>query len=73
MIQLLQIVTLKLVKGTGPDGRITADDIKAYVPAPVVAPAVPVTAPPRAAPPTSGEFVDIPLSNIRQVGHCILP
>ena len=63
-----------MVAGTGPDGRIIANDIKAFVPgqarvetvaqAPQAAPRVPAS--------PAGEFVDLPLSNIRQVCHHVI-
>jgi len=71
-------ISLSGLTGSGPDGRIRAVDVQqapvlaaAAAPAPATAPApAPVTAaaPPAAvAPPTSGNFVDIPLTNVRQV------
>jgi pyruvate dehydrogenase E2 component (dihydrolipoamide acetyltransferase) len=64
-------IDLKLVKGSGPEGRIHADDVKAYVPSqipvPVTQPTAPSAQPTRAPPAVVGEFVDIPLTNIRQV------
>lgn len=67
---------IQLVKGTGPDGRITADDVKAYVPSPAAVPGAPTPAPavaaPRPAPSASGDFIDIPLTNIREVSQYLL-
>jgi len=57
-------IDLKQVKGTGPDGRIRAQDITNFVPsaAPSVAPSSP------SALPTPGtSYTDIPLSNVRKV------
>ncbi|XP_023964820.2 dihydrolipoyllysine-residue acetyltransferase component of pyruvate dehydrogenase complex, mitochondrial [Chrysemys picta bellii] len=57
------------VKGTGPDGRITKKDIESFVPPKIVpAQAAPIApAAPTAAPPPSGVFTDIPISNVRRV------
>ncbi|XP_074832819.1 dihydrolipoyllysine-residue acetyltransferase component of pyruvate dehydrogenase complex, mitochondrial [Carettochelys insculpta] len=62
-------ISISLVKGTGPDGRITKKDIESFVP-PKVAPAeaIPVApVAPTAAPPPAGVFTDVPISNIRRV------
>jgi len=75
-------IDLKLVTGTGPDGRIVAADINNFVP-PVAVPAqpIPVSAPsvaaplkptapspavPVAAPLSTGDYTDIDLSNMRK-------
>ncbi|KAM7138143.1 dihydrolipoyllysine-residue acetyltransferase component of pyruvate dehydrogenase complex, mitochondrial [Macrochelys suwanniensis] len=62
-------IDITQVKGTGPDGRITKKDIESFVPPKVVpAQAAPVApAAPTAAPPPSGVFTDIPISNVRRV------
>ena len=54
-----------MVQGTGPDGRIRAQDVEGFVPS-----AAPLGAPAAAAPaPIPGTaFTDIPLSGIRKVG-----
>lgn len=60
---------LQTVRGTGPDGRVTAKDVEAFTPSAAAA-ARPVAAaarPSAAAAMTGVEYVDIPLSNIRQV------
>ena len=66
------------MKGSGPEGRIQADDVKAYVPGSVpvtvsvAPPSAPVTRAPHSPPaPAVGEFTDIPLTNIRQVFYHI--
>uniref|UniRef100_A0A8C5F1V7 Acetyltransferase component of pyruvate dehydrogenase complex n=1 Tax=Gopherus evgoodei TaxID=1825980 RepID=A0A8C5F1V7_9SAUR len=62
-------IDIAQVKGTGPDGRITKKDIESFVPPKVVPPQAAPVAPaaPTAAPPPSGVFTDIPISNIRRV------
>ncbi|XP_032643909.1 dihydrolipoyllysine-residue acetyltransferase component of pyruvate dehydrogenase complex, mitochondrial [Chelonoidis abingdonii] len=62
-------IDIAQVKGTGPDGRITKKDIESFVPPKVVSPQAAPVAPaaPTAAPPPSGVFTDIPISNIRRV------
>lgn len=60
-------IDLKLVNGTGPDGRIVKDDILNYKPVSKTTTAAKTTL---AAPTTAAEgqdFVDSPLSNIRKV------
>lgn len=73
------VVIFQLVRGTGPEGRVTAKDVETFVPSAAV-PAVPPSAippPPRAAAapavaPTPGAaYTDIPLSNIRQVSRSL--
>lgn len=58
---------LQLIKGTGPDGRITGKDVEDYVPS--VAPPPTTSAPSItvASPPAGAIYTDLPLSNIRQV------
>ena len=61
-----------MVKGTGPDDRITSKDVETFVisgPPPAVAAAAAPAAIPAAAPPAmpAAAFEDIPLSNVRQV------
>jgi len=62
-----------MVKGTGPDARITAKDVEVFAvsgpPPPAAAPAAPAVAAPAAAPPgmPAAAFEDIPLTNVRQV------
>jgi pyruvate dehydrogenase E2 component (dihydrolipoamide acetyltransferase) len=60
-IALEKGIDLSAVKGTGPDGQIRADDVKNFTPAAVAAPAV------SAAVPTSTDFEDMDLSNMRKV------
>ncbi|ESO05083.1 hypothetical protein HELRODRAFT_111522 [Helobdella robusta] len=64
-------IDIALVKGTGADGSVTADDVKAYTPAQPIAMAPSVSAPPPQIPLAAAipgaSFVDIPLSNMRQV------
>ncbi|KAM8927497.1 dihydrolipoyllysine-residue acetyltransferase component of pyruvate dehydrogenase complex, mitochondrial isoform 2-T2 [Pelodytes ibericus] len=68
-------IDLKLVKGTGPDGRITKKDIDVFVPPKVAPVSTPAVAPTPAITPSSpavaavptGVFTDIPISNIRRV------
>ena len=65
--------TLQQVVGTGPDGRIRAQDVESFVPsaagaAPPFAPAPGLSALPPPPPPAPGvTFTDVPLTNIRQV------
>jgi len=65
-----------LIRGTGPDGRVTAKDVDSYVPsaAPAVgrpaaaaAGAAPSSKRAAAAPAGVDDYTDIPLTNIRQV------
>jgi len=63
-------IHLRMVKGTGPDGRIRAQDIESFVPAAAPPTPAPVTAQP-AIPstpqPVSGDsYIDIPLTNMRK-------
>ena len=63
---------MQQVTGTGPEGRVRAQDVEQFVPpAPGMAPpmgAPAMAAPTPAAPPPPGAvYTDIPLSNIRQV------
>ncbi|XP_075909834.1 dihydrolipoyllysine-residue acetyltransferase component of pyruvate dehydrogenase complex, mitochondrial [Petromyzon marinus] len=66
---------LATVKGTGPEGRVTKHDVETFVP-PVTAtptattvapPAAPRPAPTTPAAPLAGDFVDIPVTNVRKV------
>lgn len=63
-------IDLKLVKGTGPDGRVRAKDIESFVPpaaapAPVaVQPTLPAAPKPAAA--AGDSYIDIPLTNMRK-------
>lgn len=71
-------IDLALVKGTGPEGRVTAKDVETFIPSAAV-PAVPPSATPPpppsgpaaatspAAQPSGAAYTDIPVSNIRQV------
>jgi len=54
-----------MVKGTGPSGRVVAEDVEKFVPGA----APPVAAPGRAAaaPIPGAGYTDIPMTNIRQV------
>ena len=60
-----------MVKGTGAAGRVVAEDVEKFVPgvAPLPSPAagIPVRAAAVAAPSVGAGFVDIPMTNIRQV------
>jgi len=63
---------VQMVKGTGPDDRITSKDVETFVvsgPPPAAAAAVAAAAAPAVAPPVmpAAAFEDIPLTNIRQV------
>lgn len=66
-------VDISQVPGTGPERRILAADVQSFTPAPAAAAAAtpaPSAAPsttPATAAPASGEFTDIPHSNIRKV------
>ena len=64
-----------MVKGTGPDDRITAKDVEMFIasgpppPAVAMAAAAPAAGPAVAAPAMpAAAYEDIPLTNIRQVG-----
>ncbi|KAL8173562.1 UNVERIFIED_CONTAM: hypothetical protein K2H54_007969, partial [Gekko kuhli] len=65
-------IDLLQVKGTGPDGRITKQDIESFVPSKVAPARAPAAAAPVAAPavaavaPPTGAFTDIPITNIRK-------
>ncbi|KAH3671139.1 hypothetical protein OGAPHI_000850 [Ogataea philodendri] len=61
-IALEKGISLKEVKGTGPNGRIVAKDVENYKPAAAAAPA----ASPSAAP-ASAAYTDIPLTTMRKV------
>ena len=59
-----------MVKGTGAAGRVVAEDVEKFVPgaAPVPPPAAGIPVRVAVAAPTVGAgFVDIPMTNIRQV------
>ncbi len=60
-----------MVKGTGAAGRVVAEDVEKFVPgaAPLPPPVAgaPVGAPAAAAPSAGAGFIDIPMTNIRQV------
>ena len=67
------VFLFQLVTGSGPDGRIRAQDIESFVP-PAAAAAEPVSAaaPPPPPPPQitavpGAGYVDIPLTSMRQV------
>ena len=70
-----------MVRGTGPDARITAEDVETFVvsgPAPAVAAAaVPAAAAPAVAQPgvPGAAYEDIPLTSVRQVScvSCLSP
>ena len=51
---------LQLVRGTGPDGSIRADDVLNFTPSAGAPPAV-------GAPTAPGAFVDIPVTGMRKV------
>ena len=59
---------LQMVTGTGPSGRVVAEDVEKFVPgaAPPAAAAAPGRA--AAAPIPGAGYTDIPMTNIRQVG-----
>lgn len=70
-------IDITMIRGTGPEGRITAKDVESYVPSAAAAPSaapvagrppsvkpMPGVAPP---PPLGVVYTDIELSNIRQV------
>ena len=57
---------LRVGQGSGPSGRIRAQDLS-KASAPGVTPVIDVTAP--VTPSVEGDFVDIPLSNIRKVSY----
>ena len=56
---------LDKITGTGPNGRITKDDVLAYKAAPAVHAPTKVSV--NATPILSGAFTDIPLTNMRKV------
>ena len=64
-----------MVKGTGPEDRITSKDVETFVvsgpPPAAAAPAIAAAAAPAVAPPSmqAAAFEDIPLTNVRQVRH----
>ena len=66
---------IQMVRGTGPDDRITSKDVETFVvsgpPPAAAAPAVAPAAAPAVAPPSmpAAAFEDIPLTNVRQVRH----
>lgn len=75
-------IELSTVRATGPEGRVTRADVEAVIhamsqqrraaPTPSVTPAAPLTPQPQVAPApaaviSSGERVEVPLSNMRQV------
>ena len=53
-----------MVAGTGPDGRIRAQDVENFVPQAAAAPAPATAAPPAPAPGTT--YIDIPVTNMRK-------
>ncbi|HZQ02426.1 MAG TPA: dihydrolipoamide acetyltransferase family protein [Gaiellaceae bacterium] len=60
-------IDLAGLRGTGPDGRIVADDVERAERAAPEAERAPVTAPaPAAAPPLPGEVESLPLTNVRK-------
>ncbi len=66
------LIVIQLVSGTGPDGRVRAQDVESYVPAPaapapVAAPVPGAPAPVAPAPVPGAVYTDIPLSNVRKV------
>ncbi|XP_061432927.1 LOW QUALITY PROTEIN: dihydrolipoyllysine-residue acetyltransferase component of pyruvate dehydrogenase complex, mitochondrial-like [Lethenteron reissneri] len=68
-------LNLATLKGTGPEGRVTKHDVETFVPpatttptaATVAPPAAPRPAPTTPAAPLAGDFVDIPVTNVRKV------
>jgi len=57
-------IPLNVIKGSGPDGRITKKDVEAYRPTPAAVPAAPVAVPQAAAPLPS---TAIPLNRLRAI------
>ncbi|CAN0377854.1 unnamed protein product [Lampetra fluviatilis] len=68
-------LVLATLKGTGPEGRVTKHDVETFVPPATTTPAAATVAPPAAprpapttpAAPLAGDFVDIPVTNVRKV------
>src|SRR4051812_12814539 len=59
-------VELSALTGTGPDGRIVAEDVEHAEPAPAPAAAPEPAAAPAAAPAASGEIESVPLTSVRK-------
>ena len=62
-----------MVSGTGPGGSVTAGDVQSFKPPVAAAPITPAVGPTPPPPPppspaiSGASYIDIPLSNIRQV------
>ncbi len=56
----------QMVQGSGPEGRIQAEDVESFVPGAAPSPAVSAIRMPTPATPGAA-FTDIPLTNIRKV------
>ena len=62
-----------MLRGSGPDGVIKAKDVESFVPgaAPVSGARPTAISAPRTTPPAGVEYMDIPLTSIRQVGFSV--
>lgn len=66
-IALEQGIPLSKVKGTGPEGRITREDVEKYKPGSTTASSTGAAAPKAGDKPVATEYVDTPISNMRKI------